>query len=106
MKIELYYFKGCPSFERAAANLNDALRVENVLESIETVEITSEEEAKRKRFIGSPTIRIDGVDLEGPDAEAKGYGYGCRVYSDEDRMSGWPSVGQIRRALQAARYRR
>ena len=106
MKIELYYFKGCPSYPTAAANLSEALRAEGLPVNIERVEVTSEDDAQRKRFIGSPTIRIDGVDLEGPQAEAKGYGYGCRVYSDNGHMAGWPSIEQIRRALQAARYRR
>ena len=65
------------------------------------VEVASEEDAQRKRFIGSPTIRIDGVDLEGPEAEAKGYGYGCRVYSSHGGFAAWPSVERIRYALAA-----
>ena len=50
-------------------------------------------------FIGSPTIRIDGVDVEGSEAEQKGYGYGCRVYGDNGKIAGWPSVEKIRGAL-------
>jgi hypothetical protein len=103
MKIELYYFKDCPSFETAAANLKEALRAEGQPEDILMVEVTSEEEVQRRHFIGSPTIRIDGVDLEGPQAEAKGYAFGCRIYWDQGHTTGWPSVEQIRRALQAAR---
>ena len=65
------------------------------------VEVASEEDAQRKRFIGSPTIRIDGVDLEGPEADAKGYGYGCRVYSSPGGFAAWPSLERIRYALAA-----
>ena len=57
-------------------------------------------EAQAKRFIGSPTIRIDGTDVEGADAEANGYAYGCRVYAGAGGPAGWPSVEQIRQALQ------
>ena len=99
MNVELYYFKDCPAYPTAAANLKAALRAEGLPENIEMVEVTSEEDAQRKRFIGSPTIRIDGVDLEGPEAEAKGYGYGCRVYSGSGHLAGWPSIEQIRSAL-------
>lgn len=100
MKVEIYYFEGCPSYQTAAANMRNALRAEGLAEDIEMIEVTSEEDAQKKRLIGSPTIRIDGVDLEGPEAEAKGYGYGCRVYSHNTQRAGWPSVEQIRSALQ------
>ena len=50
--------------------------------------------------LDSGSVSIDGVDLEGPEAEAKGYGYGCRVYSHNTQRAGWPSVEQIRSALQ------
>ena len=100
MNVELYYFKDCPSYQTAASNLRAALRAEGQPENIEMVEVTSEEDAQRKRFIGSPTIRIDGIDLEGPEADAKGYGYGCRVYSQNSKTTRWPSVEQIRSVLQ------
>ena len=67
------------------------------------IPVMSETDALSKRFIGSPTIRIDGVDVEGPEAETRGYGFGCRVYADDGRTTGWPSVAQIRQALEIAR---
>ena len=70
---------------------------------VEMVAVTSDADAQAKRLIGSPTIRIDGVDIEGPDADTQGYALGCRVYSDEGRMAGWPSVTRIRQALKGAR---
>ena len=99
MKTELFYFDDCPSYVQAAGNLREALRLEGLPTAPEMVRITSEEDAVQKRFIGSPTIRIDGVDLEGPEAEDKGYGYGCRVYSSDQGYTGWPTVEQIRGAL-------
>ncbi len=104
--VELYYFKDCPSYRTAAANLREALGAEGLRGNVEMIEVTSEEDAQKKRLIGSPTIRIDGVDLEGPQAEAMGYGYNCRVYSENGHMSGWPSIEQIRQALQAAQAKR
>ena len=103
MKTELFYFDDCPSYQPAELNLKEALRLEGLPETVELVQVVSEQDAQQKRFIGSPTIRIDGVDLEGPDAEAQGYGYGCRVYSNGGGFSGWPSVEQIRSALRRQR---
>ena len=99
MKIELFYFDDCPSYERAQENLTDALRLEELAQEVEMVPVASEADAQVKRFIGSPTIRINGIDIEGPEAEEKGYGYGCRIYAQNGCTAGWPSVERIRQAL-------
>ena len=103
MKIQLFYFDGCPSYEQALANVKDALRAEGLAETVETVPVLSDTDAQAKRFLGSPTIRIDGIDLEGADADSRGYGYGCRVYESGGQRVGWPSVAQVRQSLQTAR---
>ena len=99
MKVELYYFDGCPSYKQAVDNLRKALRLEGFSEDIAMVPVESDADAQAKRFIGSPTIRIDGVDVEGSDAEEKGYSYACRVYGNNGETAGWPSVEKIRGAL-------
>ena len=63
------------------------------------ISVADATDAQTKRFLGSPTIRINGVDIEGPIAETRGYAYGCRVYTDGGRTVGWPSVEQIRNAI-------
>ena len=103
MKIELFYFDGCPSYEQALINVKDALRAEGLAETVTTVPVVSVEDAQAKRFLGSPTIRVDGVNLEGADADARGYGFGCRVYDSGGQSVGWPSVAQVRQSLQTAR---
>lgn len=102
MKTELYYFDDCPSYGQALDNLKEALRLEQMPDDVDMIPVADAADAQAKRFIGSPTIRIDGVDVEGPIAEARGYAYGCRVYADGDHTVGWPSVDQIRQALQRA----
>ena len=103
MKIQLYYFDDCPSYQKALDNLKEALRSQELPQEVEMIPVTSEADSHVKRFIGSPTIRINGIDIEGPKAEEKGYGYGCRIYAENGRSGGWPSVERIRQALQAAR---
>ena len=100
MKATLYHITDCPSYTTALKNLKEALRREGLPEDVEMVSVADEAQAKAVRFIGSPTIRINGVDVEGLEAEHAGYGFGCRVYADGTRPAGWPSVKQIQQALQ------
>lgn len=103
MNVELYYFDDCPSYEKALANLKEGIRAEGLPQSVTMVEVVSEEDAQTKRLIGSPTIRIDGIDVEGPEADERGYAFGCRVYSDNGSIAGWPAVETIRAALRNER---
>lgn len=99
MKVELYYLDGCRSYRQARENLRQALQAEGRPERIDMIRVADETDARAKRFIGSPTIRLDGADIEGTKAGTRGYGFGCRVYTAGGRMAGWPSVEQIRHAL-------
>ena len=99
MKVELFYFDSCPSYLKALENAREALRLEGLPEDVELIAVESDADAQAKRFIGSPTIRINGVDVEGPEAEEKGYGFGCRIYANNGSNAGWPSVQKVRQAL-------
>ena len=100
MKTELLYFDDCPSYKLALDNLKRALQLERLPDEVEMIEVADPADAQAKRFIGSPSIRIDGIDVEGPDAETRGYASGCRVYTGDGRTVGWPSVDRIRQPLQ------
>ena len=68
---------------------------------IEVREIDTDESAKREEFVGSPTIRIDGADVQ-PLAGAP-TGLACRVYRRRDgRTSPLPDPADLRDALRAA----
>ncbi len=102
MKIELLYFKGCPSWRQAEDNLKAALTELRLSGSIERVRVESKEEAVRRRFPGSPTIRIDGKDIEAGADEGNAFSLACRIYLEGDKFRGWPSVRRIREVLQKA----
>jgi hypothetical protein len=64
-------------------------------------EVSSDRDAERERFVGSPTIRIDGVDIQ--PVEGEPYGLTCRVYYRRDgRISPTPDPVDMREALAAA----
>ena len=98
MKIEFLYFDDCPGHKTALALLEQILREEGISESIEKIEVTTEEAALQNRFLGSPSIRINGRDIEGR-AEESEYGLKCRIYPDTG--TGIPSQTTIRAALQS-----
>jgi hypothetical protein len=99
MKIELLYFDGCPSYQQALQNLEEVIAEEKLDATVELVKVNSPAEAHARRFLGSPTIQIGGVDLEGPEAVGSGVGFGCRVYAHEGRLSRWPPKEALRAAL-------
>ncbi len=103
MKLELYYFDSCPSYAKALENVREALRREGLPDVVALIPVESEADAQAKRFIGSPTVRIDGVDVEGPEAEDGGYGYGCRIYANNGTSAGWPAVETVQAALRRSK---
>ncbi len=102
MRIQFLYWEDCPSHEPALARLEQVMAEENIDEEIERIEVDTEEQAQALGFSGSPTILIDGEDIDPPPVEAYA-ALTCRVYRWADgRISPLPSPDMIRRALRAA----
>ena len=99
MKVRVLFFEGCPSYKQAIENVRAVLAEAQINADIELIKVSSNEEAVTQQFLGSPTIQINGVDLEGPAAQNAGVGFGCRVYNEGGKMQGWPSKELIRQAL-------
>ncbi len=102
MNVELLFWEGCPSHPKALADLRGAM-IELGLDPNAVVvrEIRSDTDAEREQFVGSPTIRLDGVDVMPPKDEP--FGLTCRVYHRRDgRISPTPDPADLRDALAAA----
>jgi hypothetical protein len=97
MQIELLYFEDCPSYRVAENLLREVLAEAKVPDRIEMIEVTTETDAQRWKFPGSPTIRFDGIDLFEQDAAI--YGLECRVYLTPDGLRGWPTKDMLREAV-------
>jgi hypothetical protein len=99
LHIEFLYFRGCPNHEAARKLLVEVLRENQLKITLHNVRIDSHDEAVAKRFIGSPTIRINGMDID-PSAEHRAdFGMQCRVYLAGGQYTGIPSKEMIRSAL-------
>ncbi len=99
MTIEILYFDGCPNHEPLETHLRELLARRGVTAEIELRRVESIEAAERERFLGSPTLRIDGHDVD-PAADARhDYGLKCRLYATEHGLSGMPADAWILDAL-------
>jgi len=105
-KVELLWWRECPSWERALAMLREEMDEAGLdAGSISVREIDTSESADREAFVGSPTIRIDGRDVQ-PPSEGDPTGLACRVYRRRDgRTSPLPDPEDIREALRVAAQR-
>ena len=102
MTVELLWWDGCPSHPEALAELRQILREEGVEADVTRIEVTDDEQARRERFPGSPTIRIDGVDIL-PPGESEPYSLTCRIYRLRDgRVSPVPDPEDVREAVRRA----
>ena len=103
-RVEFLYIEDCPSHERALELLKEALREQPIPMEFTLYRIETDEEAQAARFPGSPTIRIDGADIdENPDLPI---GLSCRGYRhDNGRISPLPPRDKIVEALRRAANR-
>jgi hypothetical protein len=98
MVIEVFYVAGCPNHQTAIDSLKNVLRSAAIDTPIQEIAATDEATAGRLKFPGSPTIRIDGRDVESNPRPS--YGLACRLYSNG---TGVPSLEALQRAVAGAR---
>jgi hypothetical protein len=99
-KIEFLFWEDCPSHPKAFELLQEVMAEVEVDSTIEKIEVLTDEDAARLAFPGSPTIRVDGVDIDGEGAAQMETALTCRVYVLENgRFSPLPSREMLRRAL-------
>ena len=98
-KIELYWWEGCPSHPEALALLQSVLAEHDLDVEVELREVKTDDEAVELGFPGSPTIRVDGRDIDPAGARSRP-ALNCRIYHLPDgRVSPIPSREQLEEAL-------
>jgi hypothetical protein len=99
MKIEVLYWDGCPSHPEALELLQTVLAELGVEATVELREVRTEDDAQALRFPGSPTIRVEGRDVDTAGADGRP-ALTCRIYHLADgRPSPIPSREQLEEAL-------
>jgi hypothetical protein len=101
MTVEVLYFGGCPSNEALLPRLRELVAEAGLqagdikLRCVDDLDV-----AERERFLGSPTVRVDGVDVDPAAAARADYGLKCRLYRSNGEVLGTPPDEWIRSALE------
>jgi hypothetical protein len=97
--IEVLYVEGCPNY-RGALALVERVRAELGIDAeLRTTLISDQEAAERAHFPGSPTVRVDGRDVEPGSEPPSEISVACRLYRLEHRFAGQPAERWVRDAL-------
>ena len=102
MHIELLWFEGCPNHHAAEQVLREVMSESGVDDEVVRVEVPDLETGERTKFPGSPTIRIDGVDVDPTFKDTGDYTPRCRVYLTDDGFKGTPQRAWIEAAVKKA----
>jgi len=100
MRIEILYVPGCPNYKPTFERLQAVLASEAVKTGIQGILVTTEGEAKALLFPGSPTVRVNGEDVEPHQTSVPSLA--CRLYATR---SGIPSEELLRMAISGAKRR-
>jgi hypothetical protein len=105
MKVEILYCSGCPNHRSAVDRVREVLQQEGTSADMVEVEVKDGAAAQQVGFLGSPSIRVDGQDVEPLAREVRAFGMMCRTYIDGGRRAGLPAPEWIRAAVREARGR-
>jgi hypothetical protein len=103
MNVEILYFEGCPNHAIALEMVRCVLDREKIGAEVRLIEVTDEKAAETVRFLGSPSVRVDGADIE-PGREDDSPFFGCRTYTVGGKTVGVPPekwlVDALRRGVE------
>jgi hypothetical protein len=104
MKVEVLYFDGCPNYGALLPRLRELLASAGAHPDIELVRVEDLDAAERERFLGSPTVRINGEDVEPGADERIDFGLKCRLFATPDGLRGMPADEWVVAAALAGRH--
>jgi hypothetical protein len=99
VRIEILYFDGCPNHEQLLERLPQLLERQGIDAEITLHNVPDAEAAQRERFLGSPTIRVGGRDIDPGATRRSDYGLECRIYQTPNGLTGLPPDQWILDAL-------
>lgn len=102
MTVELLYFEGCPSHDALLERLGELLDEVGPSPWVKLRAVDSLEEAEAEGFLGSPTVRVEGADVEPGADDRSDFGLKCRLYRTPEGPSPIPPEEWIRAALDRA----
>jgi hypothetical protein len=97
--IEVLYVQDCPNYPDTLALVQRVLADLGIDAEVRTTLIIDQATAEQARFAGSPTVRVDGRDVEPGGEPPSEISVACRLYRLEHRLAGQPTEAWVREAL-------
>ena len=100
--VEVFITPDCPHRDAAIALAQRVCERWGGTAEVRVIQVPDQQAAERLRFLGSPTIRVNGRDIE-PGAEWNlEFVHGCRLYQGAHSLHGLPEEDRLRQALDSA----
>ncbi len=75
VNIVVYYTHGCPATPQTVELIRNCVSEPKIRAALREVPVTTQDEAVAFRFLGSPTVQVDGRDIDPAARAARGYGF-------------------------------
>jgi hypothetical protein len=99
VQIEILAREDCPNRGMALVVVQRVVDETGIPAEIEVVDVDSDEDAEAYRVLGSPTVLVDGRDVDPLPSANADYGIEDRIYRTDRGPCGWPDAEWIREAL-------
>ncbi len=99
VNIGVFFIEGCPSVSSITDNIKEIIAEDGIDADISLFLLETPEDARRLHFIGSPSVRINGMDIESNMQNNKDYGLRSRHYYINGKESDYPAKSMIRAAI-------
>src|SRR6266853_224093 len=99
MRIEVLYFEGCPNHKPAVERAQQVIKEEGISAEVLEVDVSNASMAQQLAFLGSPSVRVNGLDVEPAARSARDFVMMCRTYLVNGRRDGLPSREMLRQAI-------
>jgi hypothetical protein len=103
MTLDLLYLAGCPNHDLSLELVCSVLEAEGLNAEIRQILIRNGDDARTHGFPGSPTVRVNGRDIEDVPTQQFGIGFACRTYLVEGKSQGLPPRSWLEQAVRTAR---
>ncbi len=98
-QVEILYFDGCPNHKSTVELVKRIATETGTTIDVRLVCVESNEDAQRTRFLGSPSVRVNGRDIEPGADQRTTFQLSCRIFQHDGQLAGQPAAEWIHAAL-------